>query len=351
MSSRLKRQSTSTHSQGFSDLISAKAVLKVALSLSVAAFFLWSAFRSTDLDKVLTILVNTDAVWILAGAAAVILATYPRALRWKILMAPVKTGISIRKLCSAILIGYAGNNLIPRAGEVAKIWAIDRNPKKLSGLVATVAVERLFDLITVLIMFAGVTFALRGHLATVFPWIEGAAVSATIVIGVGSVGLLLATFLGGRILDRVEEKTPRIAGNRYITLARSFLLGMEAIRTPGSYVGIVAWTLLLNTLYALATYLPFFAFGFDERYNLSFGDALAVLTIATIGIIIPTPGGAGTYHYFCSRALHGLYGVPLEEAVAFATVVHGTIYITFLLLGGPGLISLFWNKRDTPHEA
>ena len=332
-------------------MISAKSVLKVALSLSVAAFFLWSAFRSTDPDRVLTILLDTNAVWILAGVAAVILATYPRALRWKILMAPVKTGIPIRKLCSAILIGYAGNNLIPRAGEIAKIWAVDRNPENLSGLIATVAVERLFDLMTVLIMFAGVTFALRGHLVTVFPWIEDAATSATIAVGVGAVGLLVATFRGGGILDRVEEKIPRIAGNRFITLARSFLQGMEAVRTPGAYLGIVAWTLLLNALYALAMYLPFFAFGFGERYNLGFVDALAVLTIATIGIIIPTPGGAGTYHYFCSRALHGLYGVPLEEAVAFATVVHGTIYVTFLVLGGPGLISLFWNKRDTPHKA
>lgn len=326
-------------------MVSARAVVKVGLSLGLTAFFLWSAFRTVDLHSVWRILLDTDAIWLFGSVALIILATYPRAFRWRILMAPVVTGISTGKLFMAILIGYAGNNLIPRAGEIAKVWAVDREPARMSGLIATVAVERLIDLLTLLAMFAAATYVIRGRLEQVFPWMEGMATPATVFIVLATIILFVISMFGQPFLEWLGRKYQKMEKSRIVELAGSFLKGTEAIRSPAGYAGIVVWTVLLNAAYAGAMYLPFLAFGFPERYGLGFLDALVILTIATIGIIIPTPGGTGTYHYFCSRALSGLYDIPLEESVAFATVVHGLIYVTFLLLGGPGLISLLWNKR------
>jgi uncharacterized protein (TIRG00374 family) len=309
------------------------------------AFFLWSAFRTVDLRSVWRILLDTDAIWLFGSVALIILATYPRAFRWRILMAPVLTGIPTGKLFLAILIGYAGNNLIPRSGEIAKIWAVDREPARMSGLIATVAVERLIDLLSLLVMFAGATYVIRDRLEQVFPWMAGMATTVIGFIVLATTILIVISVFGQRFLDQVARRYQKIADSRIVELARGFLRGTESIRSPAGYAGIIVWTILLNVLYAGAMYLPFLAFGFHERYGLGFFDALVILTIATIGIIIPTPGGTGTYHYFCSRALSGLYDIPLEESVAFATVVHGLIYVTFLVLGGPGLISLLWNKR------
>ena len=326
-------------------MVSAKAVAKIGLSLGLMAFFLWSAFRTVDLQAVWIILLNTDIIWLFGSVGLIILATYPRAFRWRILMAPVVTGVSTRKLFRAILIGYAGNNLIPRAGEIAKIWAVDREPAKMSGLLATVAVERLIDLLSLLVLFAGVSYIIRGRLENVFPWMAGMANSATVFIILATLFLLVISIYGQRLLTLLEGKFEKVSNSRIAELVHSFLQGTEAIRSPSRYAEITLWTVLLNAAYAGSMYLPFLAFGFPERYGLGFIDALVILTIATLGIIIPTPGGTGTYHYFCSRALTGLYGIPLEESVAFATVVHGLIYITFLILGGPGLLALLWHRR------
>jgi len=327
-------------------MTSIKTIVKVALSLGLTAFFLWSAFRTVDIAHVIQILREADLTWLLASPVMIILSCYPRARRWKILMEPVLPGTSVRKIFMAIVIGYAGNNLVPRAGEIARIWAIERDPQKLSGLAATVAVERLLDLITMMIVFGLMTFALRGRLSEAFPQFEGVATPATIVIALAVVLVLVASIYGNLMLDALGRRFPKFSQSRIMGLLRSFLQGMEAVRMPGSYFGIFLWTFLLNFIYVLSVYLPFFAFGFDERFNLGLIDALTVLTIATIGIIIPTPGGAGTYHYFCSLAKNSLYAIPLEEAVAFATVVHALVYLSFLFVGGPGLMSLLWNRRQ-----
>lgn len=325
--------------------MSTRGLVKIVASVALAVFFLWSAFHSVDLAAVWDILLGTHVGWLLVATAVIILATYPRAFRWRILMAPVAPGVPIATLFRAILIGYAGNNLVPRAGELAKVWAVDRTPARVSGLIATVAVERLIDLIAVVAMFAAVAWLLRDRLGQVFPWMSGTATTVAYVLFAITAGLVVVSVAGNRVLDRAESRYPRLSGSRLGAIVRSFLQGTESIRSPSAYAGIFFWTLLLNAAYALAMYLPFFAFGFDTRYGLGFVDAIAVLVIATIGIIIPMPGGTGTYHWFCSRALHGLFGVPLEEAVAFATAVHGLTYVAFLVLGGPGLIGLVRKER------
>ncbi len=327
-------------------MASLRDVLKLFAGLCLAGFFLWSAFRSVDLQTVWQVLLDTDAFWILGSLVLVLLATYPRAYRWRILMTPILPDVPIRKLFMAIIIGYAGNNLIPRAGEVAKIWAIDKNPERMSGLVATVAVERLIDLVALLVMFAVIAFFIRERLEEVFPWMAGLMTTATLFILAVTVFLLALSFLGEKLIDRLESGIKIRWMTRVLDLARSFLRGTEAIRSPKGYAGIAIWSVLLNLAYIGSLYLPFIGFGFHDRYDMGPMDALVVVTVATLGIIIPTPGGTGTYHYFCSRALSGLYGIPLEEAVAFATVVHGLVYIGFLVLGGPGLIALVWNRRD-----
>ena len=206
-------------------MVSARTVVKVGLSLGLTAFFLWSAFRTVDLHSVWRILLDTDAIWLFGSVALIILATYPRAFRWRILMAPVVTGISTGKLFMAILIGYAGNNLIPRAGEIAKVWAVDREPARMSGLIATVAVERLIDLLTLLVMFAAATYVIRGRLEQVFPWMEGMATTATVFIVLATIILFVISMFGQPFLEWLGRKYQKIEKSRIVELAGSFLKG------------------------------------------------------------------------------------------------------------------------------
>ena len=148
-------------------------------------------------------------------------------------------------------------------------------------------------------------------------------------------------------VERIFGLLSKTLARRMVNILRSLFQGMEALRTPAGYVEIILCTVLLYGCYTMMIYLPFFSFDFPERYGLGLPAAAVVMVISTVGIIIPTPGGTGTYHYFCSQTLHRIYGTPLPEALAFATVLHGTAYIVLLAAGGPGLLSLpSWRRAE-----
>ena len=121
--------------------------------------------------------------------------------------------------------------------------------------------------------------------------------------------------------------------------------GLGGVHATSGYIGILLSSILLNLTYILISYVTFFAFGFPSRYHLGFYDAVVVLVISTIGVIIPTPGGTGTYHYFCSQTLYAVCDVPLADALAYATVMHGLAFIAYLAAGGPGLIRLLLSPQ------
>ena len=330
---------------------SLQILLKMVLSLSVAGAFLWAAFGSVDLGELLQTLRQAEVSWMLLTSLLFLVSNLARARRWQILMAPLTREIGLWRAWLAVGIGYAGNNLVPRSGEVARAVAVRRGTSvPMAGVLATVLVERILDLISLLVLFGFVLGFAREQIAQTFPWMERAGLIAF----VGAL-LLLGLFAalsayGERALPFLEHHTGRISiglASRLTDILATVFQGMEAVRTPAGYAEIAVTTLALNALYVLTVYVPFLSFGLDAApYNLGFSASVVVLVIATIGVIIPTPGGAGTYHYFCSITLHHLYGVPLTQAVAYATAVHAVAYLTFLCVGGPGLLSLFWHRPD-----
>ena len=326
-------------------------LLKMVLSLSIAGAFLWAAFGTVDLDELFRTLRQAKLPWLGLTSLLFLASNLARARRWQILMAPLTREVGLWRAWLAIGIGYAGNNLVPRSGEFARVVAVRRgNPVPVTGLLATVLVERILDLLSLLVLFGFVLGFARKQIAQAFPWMERAgliAFAASLLL----LGLFAAlSAYGERVLPFVERLVGRAStglASRLTNMLGTLFQGMEAVRTPGGYAEIAATTLALNALYVLTVYVPFLSFGLDAApYGLGFSASVVVLVIATIGVIIPTPGGAGTYHYFCSKTLHHLYGVPLTQAVAYATAVHGVAYLTFLLVGGPGLLSLFWRRPD-----
>lgn len=334
--------------------VSGRTLLKAIASLALTVVFLWYAFSTVNLTEVGHALSMADPTGLLMGVGMVFIATFPRGWRWQLLMRNVANP-SIKRVFGAILVGYAANNIVPRSGEIARIFSL-RQPGATSGLLASVLVERIIDLLTLLVLFAFVLQIVPVRIVQAYPWLEAALVSGSIATGIGAVAVLAVAILavsiaGHRALSKIRHLLDRLSpatGERMSSILESFVHGLGAVRTPGGYARVLAHTILLNLCYALSVYLPFASFGFVERYGLSFGDAIVVMAIATIGIVIPTPGGAGTYHVFCSQALTRLYGVPSEESLAFATALHGGVFLVFMITGGPLLIRLLWERRKEP---
>ena len=326
-----------------------KTALKLALSLVLMGGFLWAAFRNVDGALLKDAFQTANPIWLIASGLLVIASGIPRAWRWRVLLAPIAPDISMRAAFWAVMVAYAGNCVFPRAGEVARAVALERaHPTGISAILATVVVERLLDVLALLIFFGVVLFFAREQIGAAFPWLEQVALLTLPIILLAFVFLGLLSARGEPGLALLHNLAARLSpalADKVTALLRSALQGLRAIHTVEGYAGILVSTLVLNSLYWLAMYVPFYGFDLGGQYELGPFEALVVTTIATIGFVIPAPGGIGTYHLFCAETLHRFYHVPNELALAFATSVHAVALFGFIFFGGPPLIRLLWRQK------
>ena len=102
------------------------------------------------------------------------------------------------------------------------------------------------------------------------------------------------------------------------------------------------WLFMLETVgiwfcYFMQFYLCFFCFGFSS--GLSLAAALLLFVGGSIAVVVPTPNGAGPWHYVIMSIMM-LYGVSETDAGVFALIVHGTQTLLVAVLGIYGIAAL-----------
>lgn len=97
--------------------------------------------------------------------------------------------------------------------------------------------------------------------------------------------------------------------------------------------------------YFLHYYLTFFCFDFTE--DLDIGCALVSFVVANFAVIVPTPNGAGPWH-FAIKTMLILYGVVDEKALWFVLIVHSVQTLLVVALGIYAWAALSFTKRITP---
>src|SRR5688572_4960338 len=219
---------------------------RVGLSLLLAVALLLLFFRGVDWSAMGRALRAANPVY-LAGVVLVTLATYAaRAWRWGFLLAPL-TRVPFSRLFSATVIGFMSGMLIPRAGEVVRPYLVARHHRvSTSAGFASIVLERLVDLITVLLLFALYLYALptpiaqtRGPLLGVLKVAGGAAGAGALVI----LAVLLAWHrhaeLAMRLADRVLRPFPARFAGAVSRAVRSFGEGLAVLKASPAHLGAI----------------------------------------------------------------------------------------------------------------
>ncbi len=314
---------------------SSKAILKLGIGFFTAVVFLALAFRNTNIDGVLNSLRGVNYWWLVLMFVCLLVSHAMRSLRWRYMLEPIKANIGLRNLFSGVMIGYMMNNVLPRAGEIARPYAIGKLesiPK--SAALGTIVVERLMDMMCFLVLVLLIPLVYDGPLLNTFPWIE----KAGLITGIVSVGLFCAmVFLMFRrdwasaLVSAFGKLLPGRFAAKIDAIAHSFLDGFLFLKRPGNFAVILLLTIIVWGLYLLMTFVSFFAFGFQTQ--LGMGSALVVLAISSIGVAIPTPGATGTYHFFTSETLVRLFLIDANAALSFATATHAVGFIGVTIIG------------------
>ena len=315
------------------------AILGAAISL---ALLVW-ALRGVHLQEVLGHLRNAHAGPL---AVAVVLATltYPiRLVRWRLLLRDAEGGpLPAGPLWHAVAIGFMANNTLPfRAGELVRVLAATRLAgARFSSVLSSVAVERIFDGLTVVLLLSVALLAsdLPPDVAVGGVSVRHAAQAAG-AMGAGAlVGavLVVAFPLGAeRLIGRV---LPAGAfADRLIGLIEGLRHGLSVLRSPALLAGVVAWSLVLWMVNALAFYVGFAAFDIPVGYT----GALLVQGVLVFGITVQlTPGFLGQFEAAIVAGL-ALFGVANDLASSYAIAFHATTFVPIILLGA-------WSLARTP---
>lgn len=308
-------------------------------------------YRDTKWDSALFYFTEMKWGWMVISLIFGILAQQVRAWRWRMSLLPLGVDCRRRVCEDAIFLSYASSLVIPRVGEVARCGTL----KKYDGIpfakaLGTVVTERFIDCLVILLLTV-MAFLLQltdflhflKHTGTDF----GRSFSRFTETGFIWAGIcLLAVVVLALLLMRGFS-----VFSKGKDVVRNLWTGVTSLRGVKNMPLYLIYSLGIWACYFLHFYTAFFCFDFTSTINPA--QAFLIFCIGTFAVLVPTPNGAGPWH-FAVKTMLVLYGVAEEPAVMFALIVHTIQTFEVILLGAYGWFDLTQRQKrrkvDTPTD-
>jgi hypothetical protein len=183
---------------------------------------------------------------------------------------------------------------------------------------------------------------------------------STLIIGFVAIGvLILLLFLLIKLKERFVTISIKLVGKISHKLAgkveymlHMLIEGFASLKGPKNYFLTVLYSIVIMLLYGLTSYLAFFILRLENYEQVNYGMAWVVMTIAAFGIIIPTPGGTGSYHLIVKTVLVTLYGFSDDVGLSYGIVTHTVTYVMFIFSAylSISLVNMKRRKQGFPTE-
>jgi uncharacterized protein (TIRG00374 family) len=309
--------------------------------VAITVLLVGYALRGQDFGEMRRALRQFNYWYLVPAIALYFIGVWFRAVRWRILLKPV-VPVSTRDVLPVVIIGFMANNLLPfRAGEIARSYALSRKTgARKTAALATIAVERLFDGITMLgfILGAATVVSLTSDLRHV-------ALIAFIVFTAGILVLTLLTVGGDwrdRLLQIVLGPLPTSLADRVERMAESFLAGLGVLRRRADLAAVAGCSLLAWAFEASMYWV--IARGFADPLPEKMTPAATMLTtgVANLATLIPSsPGYVGPFETGVKLVVDGALGVNSALALSYAFLVHAALFFPVTIIG----LFVTWRER------
>lgn len=312
-------------------------IKKVLVGVGIAGLLLALVLQGVDWGALWQSLRDANRPLLAAVVAVTVVAYWLRAWRWGDLLAPL-VRVPQPDLFSATMLGFSASLIVPRSGELLRPWLVSRRHAVTgSAAFATIVIERLIDLVTVVALLALYLFVLPHPAAQTQDQLTGAlmiggAVAAFVALGL--LAFLLALHANAQRalawLQRWLAYTPPWLAKPIGRLLHSFADGLAVLRAPALHlllIGVKSIVLWLATAWSFHLTQQAFAI------ELPFQTTFLLMAFLVVGESIPTPGLVGGFHAFYVLALSEVLGVDKTAAVAAALTAHALTNLPVLLLG------------------
>jgi len=307
--------------------------VRIGFSIAISVVFLYFALRDIDWNQALAAFASAQYLYVIPITAITVYQLYIRAQRWRVLMRPMGEP-PMTSLVAATNIGTMANFLLPlRAGEIIRPVLLSRKEDKpLGGVLATIALERIFDMFTILLLF-GVTAALLPVSEDVQAW-GYRLLGLAVVIGTGIVFVRWRSALALRILDFFLSPVPAKIAGPVRHFFEGFLDALRILDSPLTFLQLIGWSIYLWLVVSCIFGLGLLMFDIEAPFLLG---QVVVTVIVAVAVSAPSaPGFIGAFQLGCVISL-GIFDVPTDKAAAYSLALHVTQFVGVI---GAGLYSL-----------
>ena len=315
-------------------------MIRMIISLALVGGAMWFLLRGVDLADVASYMVQSNLLLLAGTVPLIVLSHVVRAIRWRILLRPAAPHVRMSTAFSSVMIGYAANTVIPRLGEVIRPWIFaQREQIPLPLSMSSVVVERVIDVLTLLISIVGVVLVAPQAVHQILPGMT----METLTMRLGIPALVLVAFLVVVVFTNVGPALVRLTvgkwsanvADRLHSILASVRDGMRAVREPQLYASIIALSILIWMFYVLPMWLTAQAMPFSSAQSLTMWEATVLLLVVSVGVTVaPTPGAFGVYQSFAQVGLMALTSATASEALAFAMIAWMVNYGISFIVGG-----------------
>ncbi len=301
------------------------------MPLLLGGAILYWMYRDFDFNAVKHVMLEEmNWWWMLLSFPFGILAQAFRGWRWKQSLEPLGESPRTSTCVNSIFLSYALSLVIPRVGEFARCGVLTKKDKvPFAKALGTVVTERAIDSLLLMSITGLVILSQLGIFnrffnrtgvnfiepISRFSW-EGWAV--TILCSIVAIAFLHLLLRQLAIYDKVK-----------LTL-KGLFEGIMSLKNVRNIPLFIFFTLAIWASYFLHYYLTFFCF--DATKDLGLMCALVTFIVGSIAVIVPTPNGAGPWH-FAVKTMLILYGVAEEEALYFVLIVHTVQTLLVVAMG------------------
>ncbi len=301
---------------------------RIILGFAISLVFLYLAVRNVDWGMVLSGLKGIDPVYLALTIAGLFGSIFCRAFLWKSLL-NFKKKVSWSHAFEAIIIGYMGNNILPfRMGELIRAYAMGKKEDLSKSLMlASIVLERLLDVLSLLIFFVALFLSVQ-----LADWL----VLSGIVVFCFLILMVVLVYLAAKDawkfsswLTRLLRYFPAAISHQAERIAQSFIQGLALIKNGPQMILVILLSLSVWSVWTGAVYFGLKAF----HLELPLTAPLLLVVVINMGVMIPSsPGFIGVFQYLCVVSL-SFFTVPKETALGFSVVLHAIQYVPITLMG------------------
>ena len=330
--------------------------ISLILGIIISVIALYLAFRHVPLRDLASYLKSINYFWILPSVSVALMSFVLRVYRWQIILESAHK-VSFWKAFHPLMIGFMINCILPgRVGEIARPVILKKNENvSFSTGLATVAVERAFDVGVMIIFFVillstvqidpklDIAFGKYHFNKEVLLAVGGVTFKLLILLLIGLIAVSIDKIRYG--ITRLIERIPSLfffAGSDFkeniqkkmcvslVNFVENFASGLSLVKYPAKMVACIGLSAVIWGLSAFSYYLM--AKGCPGIY-LSFNEMFAVMLIICFFIALPSvPGFWGIWEAGGVFAL-AIFGISSKEAAGFTLANHAIQMFPVIIVG------------------